>query len=295
MSPMTAHHGPRAAADRARGAASDAADSADQAADRVTRSPGFRTAARAGFVMNGLVHILIGWIALQIALGGSGGGSADQSGALGSIARAPGGAVVLAVGAVAMIALALWCAVDAWVEARTQTEARKKASKAVSAAGKGVAFAAVGVLAAKFALGGGGSSSAQSSGAASTALATPGGQILVIVVGLVIVGIGVYHVYKGVSRKFEDDLAAPHGGSVGKAVVVTGVIGFVAKGLALIAVGGLLGWAGVMVDPKDATGLDGGLRAIAGLPFGTVLLALVGIGLVVYGLFSFLRARYQRL
>lgn len=272
----------------------DTGRKAERTAARAETSRPLQIAARVGFVMNGLVHILIGWIALRLAFG-SAGGKADQSGALGSLAQAPGGAILLGIGAIGMFALALWCALEAWFVPQRQRETTKKASKAISFAGKAVVFAALGVTAARFALGGGSSSSQQSQGATSTLLSSPGGRILVVLVGAVVLGVGAYHVYKGATRRFEEDLRGGSAGTVGTAVTATGVVGFIAKGLALIAVGAMFAWAGLASDAQKATGLDGALKAMAALPAGTVLLALVGIGLALYGVFCFFRARYEDL
>lgn len=272
----------------------DTARQAERTAARAENSRALQFAARAGFVMNGLVHLLIGWIALQLAFG-SGGGSADQSGALGSLAQAPGGRILLGIGALGMAALALWCLLEAWFEPRRERETGTQVAKAVSFIGKAVVFAALGITAAKFALGGGSSSSGQSQGATSTLLASPGGKILVVILGLVVIGIGGYHIYKGATRGFEEDLQGGRSGSVGTAVTATGMAGFIAKGIALLAVGAMFTWAGFSSDAGKASGLDGALKAMTQLPAGTVLLALVGIGLALYGVFCFFRARYEEL
>lgn len=271
-----------------------ALDSAHGAAARAEDSAALRGLARAGFAMSGLVHILMGWIALRVALGGSG-DSADQSGAIAQIAQAPGGRILLGVGAVAMAALALWNLLSAYLQGLRENETAKVVGTAVKLIGKGAVFGALAATAATFALGSSSSSGQQTQDAASPLLTSMIGRGLIVVAGLVVTGIGVYHVYKGVTRKFEETLQGGPGGKLATVVVVTGVAGFVAKGIALIAVGVLLAWAGIGADPEKASGLDAGLRSMAALPAGTVLLALVGIGLALYGVFSFFRARYEDL
>ncbi|GAB2536870.1 DUF1206 domain-containing protein [Brachybacterium huguangmaarense] len=271
-----------------------ALDSAHGAAARAEDSAALRGLARAGFAMSGLVHILMGWIALRVALGGSG-DSADQSGAIAQVTQAPGGRILLGVGAVAMAALALWNLLSAYLRGRRENETAKVVGTAVKLVGKGAVFGALAATAATFALGSSSSSGQQTQDAASPLLTSTIGRGLIVVAGLVVIGIGGYHVYKGVTRKFEETLQGGPGGKLATAVVVTGVAGFVAKGIALIAVGVLLAWAGIGADPEKASGLDAGLRSMAALPAGTVLLALVGIGLALYGVFSFFRARYEDL
>lgn len=99
---------------------------------------------------------------------------------------------------------------------------------------------------------------------------------------------------KGVRRGFTEDVVVPSG-SVGSAIVVSCVAGYVAKGVALSIVGILFIVAAIAVDPEKAAGIDGPLKFLVGLPFGGVLLFAIGAGLVAYGIYSFLRARFAKI
>lgn len=98
---------------------------------------------------------------------------------------------------------------------------------------------------------------------------------------------GAYHVYKGASKNFVDDLKS-HPSTFVKRL---GLVGYVAKGLALGLVGVLVIVAVFQADPQKAAGLDGALKTLGSQPFGTVLLVLMGLGIAVYGLYSFVMAR----
>jgi hypothetical protein len=115
----------------------------------------------------------------------------------------------------------------------------------------------------------------------------------VALVGLVVVGVGVYLVHKGVSKRFLEEVdlgqAPPQ---TRRLVTRLGQAGFPAKGVALGVVGALLVYAAVTFDPARATGLDGALRTILGAPFGKVLLTLVAIGIAAFGAYCLVRARY---
>lgn len=268
-----------------------AADDVQRKAERASEHPVFRGFARGGFAMSGLVHVMIGWIALRLAFGG-GGGEADQSGALGAFASAPGGEILLGIGAAAMFALAVWYLVQGVVGARRAREAKDTAKEALKGVGAAIVYAAIGATALRFALGSGSNSKQTTSSASGTVMGSPFGQALIVVVGLVVLGIGVWFVYKGIARRFEKDLEPIGSQTARTAVMLTGVTGHVAKGVALAAVGVLLAWAGLREQPEQATGMDGALRSIAQLPAGTILLSLVGVGLVLYGIYAVLRARY---
>lgn len=241
--------------------------------------------------MSGLVHVLIGWISLQVAFGNSS-EDADQSGALGTIAALPGGNVLLWVGGCVMAALMLWHVAEAWLGARWQHDPKERGKHIVKTAAKAVVFGALAFTALRFAAGGGTDSGEQTSQLTAGVMQNSAGRVLIGVVGLIVFSIGIQHIYKGATRGFEDELRGAAGKGVSKAVTVTGMVGYIAKGVALLGVGVLFAWAAIGADPDKATGLDGALKTMAGLPAGTILLSLVGVGLIMYGIFSVLRARY---
>ena len=250
-------------------------------ASRARNSKPLEIGARVGFAVNGLLHLLIGGIALGVAFGG--GGEADQGGALGQLASNPVGQVVLWAIVVGLAALGLFSILSA-VVGTGETKDR------IKNAGKGVAYLAVGGTALTFALGGSSDSSQTTESLSAKLLETPGGVILLVVLGLGVIAIGVYFVVKGAKKKFLDDITGR-----GRATVVTGTIGYIAKGIAIGVVGILFIVAAFTADATKATGLDGALKSLAALPLGVLVLAAVAIGLIAFGIYSFLRARSARL
>ena len=126
-----------------------------------------------------------------------------------------------------------------------------------------------------------------------TVLNQPAGAIAVGIAGLVIVGVGLFSIYQGATRKFVKNLErGAESGKVGSAIVATGIAGYIARGVAFAVLGGLVVGAAVSNDPEQASGLDAALRYIGEQPFGMVLLIIVGVGLMLYGLFCLARARY---
>ncbi|QDY89682.1 DUF1206 domain-containing protein [Arthrobacter sp. UKPF54-2] len=272
------------------GNASQKANRAVSEAASASRSPALQMLARAGYVFIGLVHILVGAIALQIDRGQ--GGQADQSGAIGSLASKPGGPVLLWAGFAACAALALWMVGEAVFAARSETESKKKLQNAASAAGKAVVFGVLSFTFAVFASGGSKISSQSASDFTAKLMAAPAGVVLLIALGLAIIGGGVYYAYRGVTRKFMKDLQDP--GNARTAVEWIGTVGYAAKGVVLALVGILIIVAAATADPSKSTGLDGGLKTLGSQPYGVFLLAAVAAGLVAYGLYSMARARYGK-
>jgi len=244
-------------------------------------------AARAGYAVSGVLHLILGFIVAKIGFGS--GGEADQSSALSNIGEAPLGNVLLWVAVVAFAALAAWQVADA-LRGGNDTKDR------VKAAGKAALYAALAFTTASIALGSGGSNGdSKSQGFATSLMSAPAGRILVGAVGVGIIVGAAYHVRKGWTKKFLEDLKPTPGRELSKAVRSVGSIGYVAKGVALGVVGVLFTYAAVTADPDKAKGLDGAVESLLGAPGGAVIVVLVGIGFAAYGLYSFARARYARM
>lgn len=251
--------------------------------------------ARMGLVAYGVVHILVGWLALAIASAGSG-QSADTSGALKTLAAQPFGRLLLALVAIGLLALAFWQLTEA-IWGYRDRQGLKRRRKQISSTGKAALYCALGVSAATVALGGGGGSSTSRAQQERTSgvLSWPGGQTIVVLAGLLIIGLGVNSVRRGVVRSFckELNLGAMSAGARA-AVVRLGQVGHIAKGIALGAVGAVLTYAAWTFKPAESRGLDGALRKIAERPLGDVALSAVAIGLMAYGLFAIAESRYRR-
>ncbi|MFE5673271.1 DUF1206 domain-containing protein [Agromyces sp. NPDC056523] len=261
------------------------------AASAAENSTIFRTLARIGYVVLGIVHIVIGAIAISVAQGA--GGEADQGGAMQQVASWPFGGLLLWVIAIGLFALGLWQVVQAFLERNPDT--KKKWGYRVKYVGTAVAYFAIAVTALVYALGGRQDSSQSSQTLTAQLLATPGGVFLLVLVGLVILGVGIAFVYRGIKRSFEKHLDLPGNPAARKGIVTFGVVGYIAKGIAIGVVGVLFVLAALTHDPEKAGGVDAALKSLAELPFGTFILWLVGAGLIIYGVFCFARARYARM
>jgi hypothetical protein len=270
-----------------------AQDSARKAAD----SDALEHLARIGLIAYGLVHLLVAWLALQLAWFGGGGESADQSGAMATLADSPVGKPLLWVLALGLIALAAWQAAEVlrwrggWsASGKARTKALRKSGSALV---KAVIYGTVAVLAIRFATGDRKSSSQSQQETTAGVFGWPGGQFLVGIAGLILIGVGAWHVRKGLNKHFLKQIDTS-GASQSAVRLVTrlGQIGFPGKGIALAGVGGLLVWAAVTFDPSKAKGLDGALHGALQLPFGRIVLTLIAVGIAAFGAFCFVRARY---
>ncbi len=263
------------------GGTGSASDTAKATAVKASNHPLIEWGARLGYAANGVIHLLLAFLTADIALGGSG-KQASASGALSTLAKEPVGQALLWVIAVGFILLALW----QLTELITRPEKFDKAK----AGGKAVLYGALAWTTFTFAAGGRSSSNSQSKDFTATVMDAPAGQLFVGLVGVAILGIAGYHVYKGWRDKFLEDLQE----HPGRWAVVAAKVGYIAKGIALAAVGVLFITAAIEHRAGKATGLDGGLRSLRDLPAGTIILLGIALGLAAYGVYSFARARYAR-
>lgn len=282
--------------------ASTKATEANRAAQRAANSVWADRLARLGFCARGLVYVIVGVIALQIAFGsGSDAGEdASKDGALREIAERPLGRPLLVVLAVGLAGYAAWRASEAIWGKRDEADERKRTAKRMGSAGKAVLYAAFLLSTVQFITGGAsqgdGGGDEQEETLTARVFEMPGGRLIVGGVGLAIIAAGIYVGYRGLAQKFDKRLdTSDMGPTTGRIVDVLGTVGLAARGLVFGVIGFLLVRAAIDYDPADATGVDGTLKLIARQTYGQVLLTVTAIGIVAYGLYSFAEARYREL
>lgn len=273
--------------------ASRAADKVEDAVEEAADSKVVHTTARAGYIATGLIHFLIGLIALRLAAGADE-GNANQSGALAQVAATPAGYVLLWSSFVSCSVLAAFWASQVFIGWKFLHGA-KKGKMRLKSAGQSALFGAAAGTFGSFAIGQPTDSRQNALSFSADMMATPLGTLTLYAVGAGLVVAGCVYGFLGVTRRYEKALRGKPDGATGKAFTVLGVFGYLAKGLALLAVGLLVIVASAKQDPSQSGGLDAALKAFLEQPFGSWVLAAVGIGLMGYGVFSLFRARYQRL
>ncbi|HSB39099.1 MAG TPA: DUF1206 domain-containing protein [Gaiellaceae bacterium] len=248
--------------------------------------------ARAGLIAKGASFGIVGALAIKLAVG-DGGRATSREGALHALAGETFGEVVLILLVIGFVAYALWRFVEAWA---APGEDAKKWAKRVGSLGRGLVYAGLAFSAAKIlaGAGGGGSQNQRAHETAATLLSWPGGTWLVGVAGAVVIGVGLWNLYRGLSRKFEDKWRTGEMGPTarrwgGRA----GTVGHVARAVVFGLIGIFVIRAALEYDPKQAIGLDGALQKLAGAAYGPYLLGLTAAGLIAYGLYCLVDARYR--
>jgi len=140
-----------------------------------------------------------------------------------------------------------------------------------------------------------GSSAAQQDWSARL-LAVPAGRALLMAVGAGVVVFGVVQLYQAYSESFLKKLNLSElDPNVRNGVVWAGRLGLFAQGVVFGLIGLFLFRAALHANPGEAGGLDVALQTLARQPHGTLLLGVTSVGLLGYGIFMLVSARYRRL
>lgn len=271
-------------------------DQFDEVAEQVARHPWIERLARLGYAAKGVVYIVGGGLAVMTAAG-AGGELTDARGALRSIARQPYGRTMLAVVACGLAAYVLW----RWVQSIADADGKGRTLKGLGLRAayftSGTVYAGLALAAARIVFGADerpGENSTRSWTA--RLMGMPFGEWLVTLAGLSVIGYGLFQIYKGYRAKFSRSLKLPEIEDGARDwAVLAGRVGYAARGVVFLVIGAFLIQAARQHDPAEAQGLDGALRALAQQSFGPYVLGAVAAGLVAYGLFTLVEARYRRI
>jgi hypothetical protein len=270
----------------------------DPRTDAETGRGWYAVLARSGLVAKGASYGLVGVLAVKLAFG-VGGKATSRQGALQTLAHHTFGKFVLVLLALGLAGYAVWRFVEAVVERDDDGDDKGKLKmwgKRAGYVGRGLIYAGLTVSAVKILLGSGGSESQDQKAhhTAATVFGWPGGRWLVGAAGIVVIGVGLWNLYRGISQKFADKWRTGGMSHLQRTWGVrAGVLGHVARGVVFGLIGVFVTKAAVDYDPKDAIGLDGALRKLAEASYGPYLLGVTAAGLVCYGLYCLVDARYR--
>lgn len=252
--------------------------------------------ARLGYAAKGTVYGLIGILAVMAAFS-TGGKTTDSKGALHTIAAQPFGSFLLVLVAIGLIGYVLWRLVQAITDPDNKGNDAKGIATRLGYAISGLIYAGLAteaiLLATHSSKSGGGKSKEDWT---ALVLQQPFGRWLVALGGALLIGLGFYMIYQAYKIKFRKKLDLTELDSKQETWAVRiSRIGITARGIVFVMLGFFLIQASVQYDPEKARGLDGALQTIAQQPFGKILLGLMAIGLIAYGVYMWIQARYRRI
>jgi hypothetical protein len=256
---------------------------ASHAARRASDSPVARALARAGLAARGVLYILLGWVAILVALGQTS-RQADQQGALQLLAGKPYGLVSLWLLGIGFAGYALWRLSEA---AFGVTGEGNGAGPRLKSLVRALIYAGFAYLTFKVISG--------APGLTATVMNHAGGRWLVGIVGLIIVIAGLALVLEGIRAKFMKYLQLSHmSPRMRRLVKWLGVTGTTARGLVFALAGVLVIEAAVSYQPSKAGGIDKALLTLRDQPFGEFLLILAAVGLIIFGIYGLCEARWRK-
>ena len=247
--------------------------------------------ARLGMFCAGVLWIVVGLLAIQVALG-TGGETTDKTGALHEIAEQPLGTALLVVLAIGFAGYALWRFVAGAVGRKLETNEDLSWLKRLWYFARGIFYAFVCYTTVSVLVGSRSSSGEQQQAEAIFDL--PAGRWIVGAIGLGLAAWGLGSAYRALSRNFKKDLHTERMSEQGlRWATRAGFVGYLARAVVLLVAGWFIVKAAVEYDSDEAVGLDGALQRLAHESYGPLLLGVVAAGLIVYGLFYFVRAAYR--
>ena len=278
-----------------KGAARDAREKAEDSSD----GGWIEWLSRFGYAVRGVLYIVIGILAVQVVLG-QGGSTSGKDGAIAAIGNQTFGEMLLVLTIIGLAGYSLW----GFVRAILDPFQRGTGPKGLAQRGGYIASALVygGLIfpTVRFLLHPG---DEQQQGDTSTADFSawllshqPVGQWLLILIGVVAFGGGLGQVWLAFSGDFQKDLKFGEMSSDTKDLARRmGRAGHAARGVVFAMIGFFIAKAAWDADPGQAKGLDGTLQTLAQQPYGPVLLGAVAIGLMAFGVYSIMCARWIKI
>lgn len=266
-------------------------NAAEEKAEEAARSPWVERLGTMGIATHGVIYLLIAAIAGSVGFGGGGGGGqASSTGAISRLADQSYGTVLLAIVAVGLAGYGLLRLLQAF----TNPDGEDGLKGALTRASYVIRFFIYGGLTfytLRQLFGGGGGGGGSETKLTGQLLELPGGRFLVGIVALVMLGVGAYQLYSGVTQKFMDRLGDANAKQT-KIARILGTIGHLARGVVFGTVGVLFARAALQSDSSEAGGVDKAIDTISSTPAGPWVLTVIALGLACYGAYNLALARW---
>jgi len=270
-----------------------------QLAYQATASPVVEVLLRLGYVVRGLVYGVIGLLALKVALG-AGGKITDAQGAIVAINESPLGNILLWVVLAGLLGYGLWGLIRAALDPIHQGATARSIATRVGYVISGVSYLLLALptyalITAKGTRAHSGAQTAQAQEITAMLLAKPWGAVAISLAGLIIVGVGLSHIYHAFRRDFDPQFQPNQlNQSQRRTMIQVARFGIAARGFTFALIGFFLLLAARFHDPHQARGLDGVLYQVLQQPAGSVLLSIVALGLIAFGIYSALGGAWLR-
>lgn len=253
--------------------------------------PWVKKIAQAGYVAKGVVYVLLGMLGFMAAFEFTKNNEATQSGALRTLKELPAGTVLLLLLAIGLVCYSVWRGIQAFYNPKQE---EKKWTNRLRYAFSALAYLALAYTALRALFENHSDNSDRNQKLAGELMNQPLGQVLVGITALIFAGVGIYQIYYGFSEKYRKhvqdlSLQSQHASLLMK----SGKVGYISRGVVWLVIGFLFFRAAIHSAANEAGSTAKAFRFIEDTPFGSYLLGALGLGLVAYGVFNFIRARYE--
>lgn len=252
--------------------------------------------ASAGLIAKGIVYCLLGILAFMAAfrLNGQSIDNTDKEGVLSTIKEQTGGQIMLASIALGLLCYSLWRGFQCFGD----TEGKGNDAKGIAARSRyflsGLIYASFAGYAIKMLFSSAKRGGNNNRGMVQDLLNNPYGQWMLAIVAAIIIGVGIYQIYYSLSEKYRKHLKTSGFASPNKVMLIAGKIGYFARGIVWLIIGWMFTKAAFHSNSAEAGDTSNAFGFLASKSYGSYLLAAVGSGLICYGFFNLIRARYER-
>ena len=250
---------------------------------------------RFGIATKGFVYVLFGGLTAVAAGGLRGGGSSDSNGALDYLSRSTIGTLVLALTAAGLVAYVFWRFYQAFADIENKGTDKKGLAKRIGYFFSGLIYAFLAFSAFQILFGNGGGSGGGSNSYLARVLSQRYGQIIVGIIALGYLGKALFQIYRAYSGKYKKKISEQHlNDKSRKLLVVSGIAGYTARGIVIGIIAYLI-FRAALTDNSDGAGGTGEAFQFLQNEFGTIVLAVIALGLVMYGIFYFMNAKHRQI
>ena len=277
---------------------SEKIEQAIEAAEEVVKHPYIKKLAQLGFYTKGFLFIVIGILAILVAIGKPGGQLADPAGALGRLASGSFGKFILMIFIIGALGHGAWNILRGLADVDNVGKGVQGITKRIIAAGVGffylyLALAAWNIVVSV-------NVTVQSGAIQKTLiallLALPLGWILAALIGLGVIGAGINECYSGITGKFQENFKMYKLEDDSRRIInLLGFLSFLARAVILALIGYFFIWAAINYNPEEALGLDGALLLLSQTYYGKTILFITAAGLVCHGILSLYEAKFRHI
>jgi hypothetical protein len=252
--------------------------------------------ARFGFVAKGVVYVLLGILAVMAAIGQGSSKQANRNGVLELIFEQPFGRILAILLVIGIIGYAIWRFIEAIKDPYHEGSDSKGIVKRIGYFVSGLVYTGFALSIIKLLAGSGSGSSNSRQTLTAKVLQMDAGPFLVILAGAIIIIVGFVQFYKAYKTKFTKHLNTQSLSSNEKEWVTRiGRIGYAARGIVWLIIGYFVVRAGIESDASQVKSSQGVFSFLEQLSYGQWILLAVAIGVVAYGVFQFVKARYYQI